>query len=80
MNGQRAIRITEIMGDFRNLQYHIAQVRGESPGRDDYYAEGYAVSRRCTAEAQALLSAYFDPTLPPACNGNGEQEKAQLQR
>lgn len=75
VNHARAIRVAEIMTDFRNLQHYVAQVRA-SPEPEEYYLEGFAVLRHCAAEAQAVLSAPFSAT--PSPDGDPEQEKAQL--
>lgn len=75
-NDARAIRVAEIMTDFRNLQYYIAQIRA-TPTAEEYYLEGYSLLRQCAAEAQAVLAAPFAATTTSP-GGNAEQEKAQL--
>jgi hypothetical protein len=70
------MRITEIMSDFRNLQYYISQVQA-NPAPEDYYLEGYTLLRTVIAEAQAVLaSPYSYATGHP--QGDPETEKAQL--
>jgi hypothetical protein len=70
------MRVAEIMSDFRNLQYYIAQIRA-TPTAEEYYLEGYTLLRQCAADAQAILSAPFAAaTTSPG--GNPEREKAQL--
>ncbi|THY82913.1 hypothetical protein D6C93_09051 [Aureobasidium pullulans] len=72
------MRIAEILSDFRHLQHAIANIRA-NPSAEEYYEEGYCVLRQCAAEAQALLNQPFD-CQGPEPDGDGEQEKAQLQR
>lgn len=79
LNDARALRIVQIMTDFRNMQYYLglAQLRA-TPTAEEYYLEGYSLLRQCTSEAQAILTAPFSAvtTLP---DGDAEGEKAQLQ-
>lgn len=79
VNDARAMRVTEIMNDFRNLQHYIAQIK-PNPSAEEYYEEGYAILRQCTAEAQAVLSAHYDSGPLQVPTSNGEREKLQLQR
>ncbi|KAF2458791.1 hypothetical protein BDY21DRAFT_211891 [Lineolata rhizophorae] len=79
LNDARALRVAEIMTDFRNLQHYIAAIRA-SPTAEEYYLEGYTILRACVAEAQALLAA---PPFPETGSGgggtgDGEAEKRQL--
>ncbi|KAI4848125.1 hypothetical protein E4T44_04114 [Aureobasidium sp. EXF-8845] len=79
LNEARATRIAEILSDFRNLQYHIASIIGNSLAEGYYYyEEGYVTLRECAAEAQALLQQEFD-SKASAPDGDQEEEKAQLQ-
>ncbi|KAF2119437.1 hypothetical protein BDV96DRAFT_610453 [Lophiotrema nucula] len=75
-NDARAIRVAEIMTDFRNLQYYLSQLRA-TPTAEEYYLEGYSLLRQCSTEAQQILEAPFSAgrTSP---NGDPEREKAQL--
>ncbi|KAF2186228.1 hypothetical protein K469DRAFT_687224 [Zopfia rhizophila CBS 207.26] len=76
LNDARAIRVAEIMTDFRNLQYYLSQLR-VTPTAEEYYLEGYSLLRQCTSEAQAILDAPFSAaTTSPG--GDAEREKAQL--
>lgn len=76
LNDARAIRVAEIMTDFRNLQYYLVSLR-VTPTPEEYYLEGYSLLRQCTAEAQQILDAPFSgSTVPPS--GDVEREKAQL--
>ncbi|KAF2089252.1 hypothetical protein K490DRAFT_72066 [Saccharata proteae CBS 121410] len=74
LNDARAIRIAEIMTDFRNLQHYIARIRA-SPSAEEYYLEGYALLRQCAAEAQAVLVA---PYAASPTGGDLEMQRAQL--
>lgn len=75
LNDARAIRIAEIMTDFRNLQHYIAQIR-VSPALAEYYLEGYRLVRQCYAEAQAVLAAPFNTNNSSA--EHPEQQKVLL--
>jgi hypothetical protein len=70
------MRVAEIMSDFRNLQYYIAQIQSQ-PTAEEYYLEGYALLRQCSAEAQAVLDRQYQATVPNP-GGNAERQKAQL--
>ncbi|KAF1965133.1 hypothetical protein BU23DRAFT_34967 [Bimuria novae-zelandiae CBS 107.79] len=76
LNNARALRITEIMSDFRNLQHYLSQIRA-SPTAEEYYLEGYSLLRQCTSEAQAILATPFTATSG-ATGGDPEREKQQL--
>lgn len=77
VNQARAMRVAEIMTDFRNIQTYIASIRA-NPSAEEYNEEGYLVLRRCVAEAQVLLSQPFQ--TQPGGRGDDEQDKMQLQR
>ncbi|KAI9813228.1 MAG: hypothetical protein M1827_004170 [Pycnora praestabilis] len=79
VNDARALRVAEIMSDFRTLQYYIAQYKA-NPSAEDYHEEGYAILRQCEAEAQSVLSADFNAGTSQSAPSNGEQEKTQLRR
>lgn len=70
LNDARALRITEIMTDFRALQYYLSQLR-PTPSPEEYYLEGYSVLRECVSQAQAILAQPF------AASGAGA-EREQL--
>lgn len=77
VNEARALRVTEIINDFRTLQHNIIRLQvlppaGEGMGR------GYEIMRQCAQEAQVLLSRPFE--LQAMAPGNSENQKAQLQR
>lgn len=79
LNGARALRIAEIMTDFRNMQYYLGMAKMHTtPTAEEYYLEGYSLLRQCTSEAQAIVTAPFSAVtkLP---GGDAESEKAQLQ-
>lgn len=79
LNDARALRIAEIMTDFRNMQHYLglAKLRA-TPTAEEYYLEGYSLLRQCTSEAQAIVTAPFSAvtTLP---SEDAEGKKAQLQ-
>ena len=76
VNDARAIRIAEIMSDFRNLQYYLSQLR-PSPTAEEYYLEGYSILRQCITEAQTILATPFTATSA-AASGDPEHDKQQL--
>lgn len=78
VNDARALRIAEIITDFRNLQHYLFQLQA-APTPDEYYLEGYALLRECVAEAQTVLNTPFQETAP-APGGNPERQKQQLRR
>ena len=87
VNQARALRILEIMNDFRTVQLHISshvtRAQSNPPDSGSYYADGYVVMRQCSAEAQAILATHFNPGnlgLQGGHVGEGEAEQATLQR
>jgi hypothetical protein len=76
LNDARAIRIAEIMGDFRSLQHYLVSLR-IAPTAEEYYLEGYSLLRQCIAEAKAILDAPFSGSNASP-NGDSEGEKMQL--
>ncbi|CAI7658653.1 unnamed protein product [Penicillium pancosmium] len=78
MNQARAVRVAELINDYRTLLLHISQQQVDiSP--EDQYEEGYTVLRECHTSAQRLLSANYQP-CPMTGQGSAETEKAELQR
>ncbi|WPH01451.1 Hypothetical protein R9X50_00429700 [Acrodontium crateriforme] len=75
LNHARAMRITEIMMDFRNILNYISTIRA-SPSAEDYNEDGYVVLRHCVNEAQALLTQPFQ--TQNGSQRDTEQEKTQL--
>ena len=78
VNSVRAIRLAEIMGDFRNLQHYIARIQAQ-PSPEEYYLEGYVLLRQCAEEARQVLAYPYAPSAE-APKGDTESEKEQLQR
>lgn len=76
VNDARAMRVAEIMTDFRNLQHYLVQLRA-TPTAEEYYLEGYSLLRQCTTEAQTILQTPFSGGSG-AVGGDPEREKQQL--
>jgi hypothetical protein len=77
VNSARAMRVAEIINDFRSIQYHIAALQ-RTPRAEEFYLEGYVWMRHCVAEAQAVLAQdYSHAGQEP--EGDAEQEKVLLQ-
>ncbi|KAI9715505.1 MAG: hypothetical protein M1828_000812 [Chrysothrix sp. TS-e1954] len=76
MNDVRALRVAEIVQDFRDLQSMISQIDAH-PTADEYDEEGFVVLRGCLAEGHAILTTPFSPSGTP--DGDPEQEKSNLQ-
>jgi hypothetical protein len=85
-NEARAMRILEIMNDFRTLQLHISSHTNRSqvnPTDQSYYADGFVVLRQCKADAEAILATHYNPGnigLQSGQVGESEVHKATLQR
>lgn len=86
-NEARALRIVEIMNDFRTLQVHIESLvtRDEAtpPNQQSYNLIGYQLLRQCNAEAQTILALKFDAGnlgIEPGRIPDTEVQKATLQR
>lgn len=78
VNQARAVRMAELINDYRTLLLHIPQQNVDvSP--EDYYEEGFALLRECLAAAQNLMAANYHPCTMTG-QGNAEIEKAELQR
>lgn len=87
VNEARAMRVMELMNDFRTLQIHVTSLitRSEAnpPDQQSYYLDGYVVLRQCAAESQAVLAGHFNPGSIGLQAGNipeTEVQKASLQR
>lgn len=76
LNDARAIRVAEIMTDFRNLQHYLVQLR-PTPTAEEYYLEGYSLLRECTADAHSILQQPFSGS-GGAASGDPERERQQL--
>lgn len=86
-NEARALRVLEIMNDFRTLQMHITSLvtrpEANCPDQAAYYLDGYVVLRQCSAEAQAILATHYNPGnlgLEGSRVPDTEVQKATLQR
>lgn len=76
VNDARAMRIAEIMTDFRNLQHYLSQLRA-TPTAEEYYLEGYSLLRSCASEAQTILQTPFSASAG-STTGDPERERQQL--
>lgn len=79
MNQARALRVAELMNDYRTLLLHISQLN-VSVSAEDQAEDGYRVLRECLAAANALMASNYSPSPPPMNTSNEEAEKAQLRR
>ncbi|KIV82704.1 hypothetical protein, variant [Exophiala sideris] len=86
-NEARAMRILEIMNDFRTLQIHINSLitrrEASPPDQHSYYLDGYVVLRQCAAESQAILATHYNPGNLGLQSGQVDETevtKATLQR
>ncbi|GAD99015.1 conserved hypothetical protein [Paecilomyces variotii No. 5] len=78
LNDARAVRVAELINDYRTLQLHISQQRMEVPAQEQS-EEGFVVMRECINAAQRLLSSQYN--LASIQNGGDpEAQKVQLQR
>ena len=77
VNDVRALRLAEIIQDFRNLQHYIAQIRAV-PTEEEYHGDGYVLLRQCLAQGRAILAAPFSPSASSP-NGDADAEKKHLQ-
>lgn len=84
-NEARALRVLEILNDFRTLQMHITSLvtRADAnpPDQASVNLPGYALLRQCNAQAQAILANNpneldFNPGRVP----DTEAQKQTLQR
>ncbi|KIW08742.1 uncharacterized protein PV09_00681 [Verruconis gallopava] len=76
-NHARAMRVAEIISDFRNLQHYMAQIQA-NPSAEEYYLPGYSLLRACITEAQAVLASPYVYGGNADPEGDLEAEKAQL--
>lgn len=79
VNQARALRLAEIINDYRTLLLHIPQQNVHVPA-DDYYEEGFVVIRESLAAAQNLMSSNYSPSMPANHGSTAETEKAELRR
>jgi len=75
------------MNDFRTLQVHITSLvtrpEASPPDQSAHHLDGYVVLRQCSAEAQAILAASYNPGnlgLESGSVPGTEVQKATLQR
>lgn len=78
VNQARAMRVAEIMQDFRTVQNYLAGVRPQIP-RHDANQEGYLLIRQCLHEAQQLIAQPYAASGSHP-RGDAEKEKAQLRQ
>ncbi|EEH44325.2 uncharacterized protein PADG_00614 [Paracoccidioides brasiliensis Pb18] len=78
LNEARALRVIEIMNDFRTLQIHILQLRLNLPTGEGF-EEGHVLMTQCVGEAQSLLNQQYNVQQTQASSSEGDVEKAQLQ-
>lgn len=84
-NDNRALRVLEVVNDFRSLQTHITSVTtrpdASPPDQASASLPGYAVLRQCQAESQQLMSSPVNPgDLGIGAGGtpNTEEQKVSL--
>jgi hypothetical protein len=79
VNDARAMRIAELINDYRTLQLHISQ-QLSSVATGDVQQEGFRILAQSSTAAQRLLAAGF-ASMPIEDQGsNPEMEKAQLRQ
>lgn len=79
VNEARALRVTEILQDYQQIQRRISQYQANPP-QDEYNEVGYSLLRQCHIEAHALLNLPYLSEMLHAPSGPNEAEKRQLQR
>ncbi|KAL4873529.1 hypothetical protein BDV12DRAFT_80095 [Aspergillus spectabilis] len=79
LNQARALRVAELMNDYRTLLLHISQLN-VSVLPEDQGEEGYRVLKECLAAANGLMASSYSPSPPPANASSEEAEKMQLRR
>ncbi|EEH04843.1 conserved hypothetical protein [Histoplasma capsulatum var. duboisii H88] len=79
LNDARALRVTELMNDFRTIHINIVQLRTD-PAPEEQFSEGYVVMNQCLADAQTLLNSSFDIAQIQGSSTESENAKANLQR
>ena len=77
VNQARALRVGEIINDFREIQHRIAAIQAQ-PSREEFNEDGFVLLRQVQAEAKALLSQPFQPSARG--RGTEEHHKVQLKR
>lgn len=79
VNDARAVRVAELINDYRTLQLHISQQRMEVPAQEQH-EEGFTVMRECLDAAQRLLSSQYNLASIQNQGADDEAQKVQLQR
>ena len=79
VNEARALRVTEIIKDYQNIQGRISQFQANPP-QDESNEPGYSLLRQCHTEARTLLNTPYPPEMLHPPSGPNEAEKRQLQR
>ncbi|KAE8372477.1 hypothetical protein BDV26DRAFT_285935 [Aspergillus bertholletiae] len=78
LNAARALRVAEIINDYRTLLVHIAR-HNTRILTDSCHEDIHKEIREGLAAAEALVSANYNPSVAPT-QSNTETEKAELQR
>ncbi|KAL9054862.1 MAG: hypothetical protein Q9162_003894 [Coniocarpon cinnabarinum] len=76
-DGLRAIRLTELIQDFRTLQHEISDITSMPPDVNEEGA-GHELLLQCRMEGHALLQQPFQE-VPLPTNNDPEEEKRHLQ-
>ncbi|KAL2866979.1 uncharacterized protein BJX67DRAFT_109543 [Aspergillus lucknowensis] len=79
LNQARALRVTELMNDYRTLLLHTLQLNVSVPP-EDRAEEGYRELRECLAAANALMASSYSPGPPPGDASSEEAQQIQLRR
>ncbi|KAF2207294.1 hypothetical protein CERZMDRAFT_102575 [Cercospora zeae-maydis SCOH1-5] len=79
LNTARAMRVGELMTDFRNIQRFMSSIR-VSPSAEDYNEEGFRVLRHCVAQSQRMLQQDFASTVPSMKQESDEESAKQQLR
>ncbi|EYE94643.1 uncharacterized protein EURHEDRAFT_81380 [Aspergillus ruber CBS 135680] len=79
LNQARALRVAEIINDYRTLLLHICEETIPSP-IEEYFEEGHVIMREGHTAAQALMGSNYTPAAVPSNASNEEAERAELQR
>ncbi|OJJ51593.1 hypothetical protein ASPZODRAFT_138668 [Penicilliopsis zonata CBS 506.65] len=79
LNQARALRVAEIINDYRTLLLHISQQKMDV-AQEDYWEEGFVVLRESLAAAQKLMASNYTPTPVGNAGNAAEAEKAELRR
>ncbi|KAL9135544.1 MAG: hypothetical protein Q9175_003252 [Cornicularia normoerica] len=79
LNEARALRVTEILQDYQNIQRRISQFHANPP-QNESNEIGYTSLRQCHTEARTLLAVPYPPEMLHPPSAPNEAEKRQLQR